>query len=124
MLNPDFRDILRAFCDEKVEFLVVGGYAMAFHGFVRATGDIIDLWIRTSDENAGRVWRALQTFGASLFDLTVEDLQTPGIVFQLGIVPTRIDVLTQISGVEFEDAWQSRQTVEIENLQIPVSTLR
>ena len=119
MLNPDFRDILRAFCDEKVEFLVVGGYAMAFHGFVRATGDI-DLWIRTSDENAQRVWRALQTFGAPLFDLTVADLQTPGIVFQLGIVPTRIDVLTQISAVEFEDAWQARQTVEIERLQIPV----
>ena len=119
MLNPDFRDILRAFSDEKVEFLVVGGYAMAFHGFVRATGDI-DLWIRTSDENARRVWLALQTFGAPLFDLTVADLQTPGIVFQLGIVPTRIDVLTQISAVEFEDAWQARQTIEIEDLQIPV----
>ena len=119
MLNPDFRDILRAFSDEKVEFLVVGGYAMAFHGFVRATGDI-DLWIRASNENAARVWRALQKFGAPLLDLTVEDLQTPGIVFQIGIVPSRIDVLTQISGVEFQDAWPERQIVEIEEMQIPV----
>ena len=119
MLNPDFRDILRAFSDEKVEFLVVGGYAMAFHGFVRATGDI-DLWIRASNENAARIWRALQKFGAPLLDLTVEDLQTPGIVFQIGIVPSRIDVLTQISGVEFQDAWPERQIVEIEEMQIPV----
>ena len=119
MLNPDFRDILSAFCEEKVEFLVVGGYAMAFHGFVRATGDI-DLWIRCSDENAQRVWRALQKFGAPLFDLTLEDLKTPGIVFQIGIVPSRIDVLTEISGVQFDEAWQEHQTVEIENLQIPV----
>ena len=119
MLNPDFRDILSAFCEEKVEFLVVGGYAMAFHGFVRATGDI-DLWIRCCDENAPRVWRALQKFGAPLFDLTLEDLKTPGIVFQIGIVPSRIDVLTQISGVKFDEAWQEHQTVEIEGLQIPV----
>lgn len=119
MLNPDFRDILLAFCEEKVEFMVVGGYAMAFHGYVRATGDI-DLWIRCSTENAQKVWRALQKFGAPLFDLTLEDLQTPGIVFQIGIVPSRIDVLTQISGVEFDDAWQERQQVNIERMQIPV----
>ena len=119
MLNPDFKDILSAFIEEKVEFLVVGGYAMAFHGFVRATGDI-DLWIRSSDENARRVWRALQTFGAPLFDLNIEDLKTPGMVFQIGLVPSRIDVITQIDAVEFEDAWKDYKTVEIENLQIPV----
>ncbi len=119
MLNPDFKDILSAFIAEKVEFLVVGGYAMAFHGYVRATGDI-DLWIRCSDENAERVWRALQTFGAPLFDLNIEDLKTPGMVFQIGLVPNRIDVITQIDGVEFEAAWQEHQTVEIEGLKIPV----
>lgn len=119
MLNPDFRDILFAFCEEKVEFLVVGGYAMAFHGYVRATGDI-DLWIRPSPENAPRVWQALNQFGAPLFDLTLEDLQTSGIVFQMGVVPNRIDILTQISGVEFEEAWQNRQTVEIEGMQVSV----
>lgn len=119
MLNPDFRDILFAFYEEQVEFMVVEGYAMAFHGYVRATGDI-DLWIRCSSENAPKVWRALQKFGAPLFDLTLEDLQTPGIVFQIGIVPSRIDVLTQISGVEFDDAWREHQAVEIDGMQIPV----
>jgi hypothetical protein len=63
LLNPDFIDILSAFSEEEVEYMVVGGYAMAFHGYVRATGDI-DLWIRISEENAQRVWRALQKFGA------------------------------------------------------------
>lgn len=119
MLNPDFADILSAFIAGKVEFLVVGGYAMAFHGYVRATGDI-DLWIRCSDENAERVWRALQTFGAPLFDLNIADLKTPGMVFQIGLVPSRIDVITQIDGVEFDDAWKEHKTVEIEGLEIPV----
>ena len=119
MLNPDFKDILSAFIKEKVEFLVVGGYAMAFHGYVRATGDI-DLWIHCSDENAEKVWRALQTFGAPLFDLNIEDLKTLGMVFQIGLVPSRIDVITQIDGVDFEDDWKEHKTVEIENLQIPV----
>ncbi len=119
MLNPDFTDILSAFIAEKVEFLVVGGYAMAFHGYVRATGDI-DLWIRISEENAKKIWRALEQFGAPLFDLKPEDLQTPRMVFQIGIVPSRIDIITQIDGVEFEDAWKEHKTIEIENLQIPV----
>ncbi len=92
---------------------------MAFHGYVRATGDI-DLWIHCSDENAEKVWRALQTFGAPLFDLNIEDLKTLGMVFQIGLVPSRIDVITQIDGVDFEDAWKEHKTVEIENLQIPV----
>jgi hypothetical protein len=99
--------------------MVVGGYAMAFHGYVRATGDI-KLWIRGSEENALKVWSALRMFGAPLFDLTLEDLQTPGMVFQFGIVPSRIDVITEIDGVDFEAAWQEHRTVEIENLQIPV----
>lgn len=119
MLNQDFKDILSAFSEEKVKFLVVGGYAMAFHGFVRATGDI-DLWIYCSDENAEKVWRALQKFGAPLFDLTKEDLKTSGMVFQIGLVPSRIDVITKIDGVEFEDAWKEHKTVEIEGLSIPI----
>ncbi len=90
---------------------------MAFHGYVRATGDI-DLWIRISDENAAKVWRALQTFGAPLFDLNIEDLKTPGMVFQIGLVPSRIDIITQIDGVEFEAAWKEHKTIEIENLPI------
>lgn len=109
------------FSEEKVEFLVVGAYAMAFHGYVRATGDI-DLWIRCSEENAQKVWRALQKFGAPLFDFTVEDLQISGMVFQIGMIPNRIDIITQIDGVVFEEAWSVHKTVEIEGLKIPVIT--
>ncbi len=74
---------------------------MAFHGHVRATGDI-DLWIRISKANVDRVWRALQKFGAPLFNLTVSDLLTPGMVYQIGIIPNRIDVINEITGVKFE----------------------
>jgi hypothetical protein len=119
LLNQNFKDILSAFSEEKVEFLVVGAYAMAFHGFVRATGDI-DLWIRISEENAAKVWRALERFGAPLFDLSLEDLQTPEMVFQIGIVPSRIDIITQIDGVEFDEAFKAHKIVEIEGLKIPV----
>lgn len=119
MLNQDFKDILSAFTAEKVKFMVVGGYAMAFHGFVRATGDI-DLWIQCSDENANKVWNALQKFGAPLFDLEIEDLKTPGMVFQIGLVPSRIDIITKIDGVDFDESWKEHKTVEIEGLNIPV----
>jgi predicted nucleotidyltransferase len=119
LLNPDFRDMLSVLCDEQVEFLLVGAYALAAHGLPRATGDM-DIWIRCSDENAQRVWRALQRFGAPLFDLTASELQTPGLVFQIGVIPQRIDILTAIDGVLFDDAWTQRKTVEIEGLTIAV----
>ena len=119
LLNPDFIDILSAFSEENVEYMVVGGYAMAFHGYVRATGDI-DLWIRISEENVKSVWRALQSFGAPILDLTIEDLLTPGMVYQMGVVPNRIDVINEISGVEFGDAWKLRKTIEFGNLKIPL----
>jgi len=119
LLNPDFHDMLSAFCDEQVDFMVVGAYALAFHGFPRATGDI-DLWVRCSDENAERVWHALTRFGAPLSNLTKADLKTPGMVFQIGIVPRRIDILTSIGGVEFDEAKTECKQVEIEGLQIPI----
>jgi hypothetical protein len=119
LLNPDFRDILSAFSDEQVEFLVVGAYALAAHGLPRATGDI-DLWIRRSDENAQRVLRALKRFGVPLCDLKLDDLKSPDIVFQVGVAPRRIDILTSIDGVEFDEAVQARKEVEIEGLKIPI----
>src|SRR5438105_11934991 len=93
LLSQDFIDILSAFSEEKVDYLLVGSYAMAFHGWARATGDI-DLWIRPSEENAEKVWRALKRFGAPLFDLNQGDLQRPGTIFQMGIAPNRIDIIT------------------------------
>lgn len=119
MLNPDYRDILSAFTVENVEYLLVGAYALAAHGFVRATGDI-DLWTRPSEENAERVIRALARFGAPLSEVSVADFTEPGIVFQLGVAPRRIDILTMIDGVSFEEAWQERKQIEVDGLPVPV----
>jgi hypothetical protein len=119
LLNPDYRDILSAFSEEKVEFLVVGAYALAAHGFVRATGDI-DLWVRPDGENAERVMRALAKFGAPLSQVTVDDFSAPGAILQIGIVPRRIGVLTEISGVAFREAWPERDELVIDGITIPV----
>jgi len=116
ILNRDYYDMLSALCDAKAEFLVVGAFALAAHGYPRATGDI-DIWIRRSDDNASRVMAALKQFHAPLLGLTKEDLQTSGVVFQIGVVPRRIDILTSISAVEFEDAWQGRKEVDIDGLR-------
>jgi len=119
LLNPDFRDILSAFCEEQVDFMLVGAYAVAAHGLPRATGDI-DLWINNSNDNAERVWRALIKFGVPLSDLTKEDLTKSGTVIQIGVTPRRIDILTQITAVDFAEASADRIVISLENLQIPV----
>lgn len=119
MLNPDFRDILSGFCEEKVEFLLVGAYALAVHGLPRATGDI-DLWIRCSNENARRVARALVKFGAPPSNISEEELKTPGTVLQIGVAPRRIDILTSIDSVDFDDAWRERTETEVEGLKFSV----
>lgn len=119
MLNPDFRDMLSAFIEESVEFLVVGAYALAAHGVPRATGDL-DFWIRRDSDNAQRVFRALGLFGAPLDQLNVADLTRPDLVYQIGVEPNRIDILTTIDGVTFEEAWPSRVTARIDDLDVPI----
>lgn len=119
MLNKDFREILSELSGQQAEFLVVGAYALAGHGLPRATGDI-DIWIRPTAENAARVWRALAAFGAPLKTLAIEDLTTPGVFFQIGIPPRRIDILTAIDGVEFEEAWASHFVCRIDDMKLPV----
>jgi hypothetical protein len=123
LLNPDFSDMLSALSDAGAEYLVVGAYALAVHGIPRGTGDL-DIWIRPSHENAAKVWRALERFGAPLVDIQRDDLTTAGIVFQIGIAPRRIDVLTSIDGVEFEAAWTERSDVDIAGLTVPVLSRR
>jgi hypothetical protein len=107
LVNRDFRDLFAALNDARAEYLVVGAHALAAHGHVRATKDI-DVWIRSDPENAARVHRALDAFGAPLANLSAADLASPGIVFQIGVAPNRIDILTMISGVTFEEAWPMR----------------
>ena len=106
-MNQDFRDLLAEFNARQVEFLLVGAHALAAHGHVRATQDL-DVWVRPSPENAKRVIEALRAFGAPLRDLTEDDLSTPGVVFQIGVEPIRIDVLTAIDGIGFDEAWADR----------------
>jgi hypothetical protein len=118
-VNPDFRDILSAFNAEGVEYLVVGAYALAAHGHPRATGDI-DLWINAHPDNADRVWRALVRFGAPVDDLKRDDLSRPDLIFQIGIAPRRVDVLTSIDGVDFAAAWPDRLSVQLGDLCVPV----
>jgi hypothetical protein len=114
-LNPDFRDLLRAFSAAGVEFVVVGAHALALHGVPRATGDL-GVLVRPSGDNAQRVWMALTAFGAPMnaARVRVEDFATPGIVYQIGLPPSRIDVLTEISGVTFDEAWSSRESLDLE----------
>jgi hypothetical protein len=118
-VNSDFKDLLSTFNAHGVEFLVVGAFALAAHGRIRATGDI-DLWVRPSAENAMRVLKALTAFGAPLQDLTVADLSHPGLVFQIGVAPVRIDILTGIDGVEFSDAWSSRLETRVADQPVGV----
>ncbi|HWF86612.1 MAG TPA: hypothetical protein VG222_17255 [Vicinamibacterales bacterium] len=106
-MNPDFVDLLRAFADADVRFLVVGAYALALHGRPRATGDL-DVWIDATSENAARVMRALDTFGAPLAEVTEEDFARPGITYQIGLPPSRIDLLTELTGLTFGEAWPDR----------------
>ena len=119
MLNPDYRDILFAFSEAGVKYLLVGAYAMAAHGHVRATGDI-DLWVESSRENAAKVMEALEQFGAPLHEIGREDFEKADVVFQIGVAPRRIDILTSIDAVGFSEAWDGREEVRVSGLDVPV----
>ena len=118
-MNRNFRDILAALSEENAEFLVVGAFAMARHGFPRFTGDL-DIWVKPTPENAVRVWKALEKFRAPLRALVLEDLTQEDVVFQIGAPPQRIDLLTSITGVSFEEAWPNRISFALEQFRIPV----
>jgi hypothetical protein len=92
---------------------------MAVHRLPRATKDL-DLWVRPTAENAPRVLKALDAFGAPRHGLTEADLQTEGTIYQVGVPPNRVDVITVVDGVRFEEAWRDRLSVGIEGLQVPV----
>lgn len=111
MLNQDFKDLLSAFNDHGVEFLVVGAHALAAHGHVRATKDL-DVWVRPDAVNAKRVLAALRTFGAPTSSVDERDFSTPGITFQIGVEPVRIDIITEVDGLVFDAAWQNRITTQ------------
>ena len=117
--DPDFKDMLLALTEADADYLVVGAYAVAAHGYPRATGDL-DLWVRPTSDNADKDWNDLVVFGAPASKLKVEDFFTPDVVYQIGVAPRRIDILTSISGVEFDVAWKHRLTVSLDGLALPV----
>lgn len=117
--NQDFRDLFAALNDAGAEYLVVGAHALAAHGHVRATKDL-DVWVHATRDNAERVHSALLQFGAPLDDLTPADLSTPDIVFQMGMAPVRIDILTSVDGITFEEAWPARVVSRYGDQPIPV----
>ncbi len=119
MLNDDYREMLHILLDEGVEFILVGAYALAAHGYPRATGDI-DIWVRSSAENALRVYQALAQFGAPVQNICPEDFTNSDVIFQIGVAPRRIDIMTSITGVDFADAVQNALPIDIEELSIPV----
>lgn len=107
-VQPDFRELLGLFNAHSVEYMVVGGYALAFHGTPRFTGDL-DLFVRTTAQNARRILAALDDFGFGSLNLRAEDFSAQDRVVELGVPPVRVDIITSLSGVSWEECWAGRQ---------------
>jgi predicted nucleotidyltransferase len=123
MLNKDYKEMLQCLLEENVKFLLVGAYAVAVHGYPRATKDI-DFFVWATPANASCLMRALIKFGAPLDKISESDFSSKGIVFQIGNSPRRIDIITSASGVNFEQVYLNRQTVVLEGLEVPVISLQ
>ena len=106
-VQQDFRDLLASFNAHKVDYVVVGAHALAYHGAPRYTGDM-DILVRPDLENAKRILRALDEFGFGSLGLKVEDFTVPDKVVQLGVAPVRIDIITSLTGVSWNDAVAGR----------------
>ena len=117
-MNSDFKDLLRIFAEEQVEYLVVGAYAVIHHTQPRYTKDI-DLWIKPSEENSFRVARAFHRFGLPLIEVTREDFAGPGLQYVIGVSPCQIDFLTSLPGFDdFDAAWANRCSAEADGIPI------
>jgi len=117
-LNQDFQEFVELFVAHEVEFLIVGGYALAAHGHPRYTKDL-DVWVWLGPENAQRILAAVEEFGFGDLGLTAADFQEPDVMVQLGREPQRIDILTYASGLQFSDAYKNRVLVKIGNVDVP-----
>ena len=117
-LDKDFNEFVALFVTNNVRFLVVGGYALAAHGYPRATGDL-DAWVWVNPENAAKIVECLQEFGFGSLEISVEDFTSTNNVVQLGFPPYRIDIITSIDGVEFDAAWENRFMVDLDGLDVP-----
>ncbi len=118
MLNEDYKEILQILLESEVKFLIVGAYALGVHGYPRATGDI-DIWVEASSRNSKKIYSALLKFGSPMDDITEKTFEENEIVFQIGVAPRRIDIITHIDGINFIDAYRRKKLVEIDDLRIP-----
>jgi hypothetical protein len=117
VLNQDFKEFIQSLNDNSVWYLLVGGYAVALHGYPRYTKDL-DVWVESTAKNAARIIKALQQFGFGSLELKESDFTTPDQVIQLGYPPNRIDILTSLSGVEFSKCYPSRVVEEIDGVHV------
>jgi hypothetical protein len=122
MLNKDFKEFVELLNSTSVEYLLVGGYALAAHGHPRYTGDI-DIWINPTTLNVRRLLQVLHAFGFGSLGLTESDFMQPEAVIQLGYPPARIDLLTAIDGVQFEDCYPRRISMQAGGVELPVISL-
>ena len=118
MLNEDYKEMLQILLNNEVKFLIVGAYAMGAHGYPRATGDF-DIWVEASAENSKKIYKSLSEFSVPLFNITEKVFAEKGIIFQIGVAPRRIDIITHIDGVIFEEAYKTKELIEVESLKIP-----
>lgn len=123
MLNEDYREMLFLLLEEKVDFILVGAYALGVHGLPRATGDI-DIWINPDKGNSRRAYKTLIKFGAAVEQISENEFVDKGTIFQIGVIPRRIDLITEIDGVEFEEAYNEKIFVNVEGLTIPVISIK
>lgn len=114
-LTQDYKDIIELFNKHNVKYLIAGAYAMSKVGYSRSTYDI-DLWIEKTKENALNIYKALDEFGVP-FNINPNDFLEPDSVLQIGIEPNRIDILTDIDGLSFKEAWENKQAVEFDDIQ-------
>ncbi len=121
--NPHFFDLLSEFNAARVRYLVVGAHVLSYYGRPRTTGDL-DLWVEPTGRNADRVFRALGKFGAPLEGISPADFRTPGTVFQIGVAPSRVDILTSLTQVVFATAWKNRRQARYGKLSISLLSER
>lgn len=116
-LQKDLKEFIELLNSHGVRYIIVGGYAVAYHGHPRFTGDI-DLFVEAASDNARRILAALHDFGFSDLELKLEDFEQPDNVVQLGLPPNRIDLLTSISGLSFAQVWQDRLTAQLDGVPV------
>ncbi len=122
MFQDDFKEWLHLLTEKKVEYLLIGGYAVALYGIPRTTGDL-DIWIRNSEENVAKVIDCLNEFGLSSLGFTKEDLLKPYAIIQIGYPPVRIDIITDIVGVSFDEAIQDSKVITYDGLTISLISI-